>query len=123
MRVSALLLVLILTSGFYTCSRAQHDAVATVIPSASTREPAPATTPSTAQTKIDFATQVRPLLESRCTPCHFAGGTMYQRLPFDRPETLHALGTKLFTRIKDEKEQRLLRDFLSQLAEQDHALP
>ena len=48
---------------------------------------------------------------------------MYQRLPFDRPETIKALGTKLFTRIKDENEQRLLREFISQLSEHDHALP
>jgi len=64
--------------------------------------------------KVDFATQVRPILESRCTPCHFAGGKMYERLPFDRPETIKTLGTKLFTRIKDENEQRLIREFLSQ---------
>ena len=44
---------------------------------------------------------------------------MYARLPFDRPETITKLGTKLFTRIKDEKEQQLIRDFLTQQAEQN----
>ncbi len=39
---------------------------------------------------------------------------MYQRLPFDRPETTKTLGTKLFTRIKDENERRLIREFLEQ---------
>ena len=39
---------------------------------------------------------------------------MYQRLPFDRAQTITTLGTKLFTRIKDEKEQRLIREFLEQ---------
>jgi len=39
---------------------------------------------------------------------------MYERLPFDRPETIKKLGTKLFTRLKDEKEQRLIQEFLSQ---------
>jgi hypothetical protein len=39
---------------------------------------------------------------------------MYERLPFDRPETIKQLGTKLFTRIKDEHEQRLIREFLAQ---------
>jgi hypothetical protein len=63
---------------------------------------------------VDFTTQIRPILESRCTPCHFAGGKMYQRLPFDRPETIKTLGTKLFSRLKDENEQRLISDFLSQ---------
>ena len=39
---------------------------------------------------------------------------MYEKLPFDRPETIRALGTKLFTRIKDEKDQATIRAFLEQ---------
>jgi len=39
---------------------------------------------------------------------------MYARLPFDRPETIKSLGTKLFTRIKGEKEQQLIKEFLAQ---------
>jgi len=64
--------------------------------------------------KVDFATQIRPILEARCQPCHFNGGKVYQRMPFDRPETIRTLGTKLFTRIKDENERRLIREFLEQ---------
>ncbi|MGZ7080953.1 MAG: hypothetical protein ACXVJT_16180 [Thermoanaerobaculia bacterium] len=60
-----------------------------------------------------YATTVRPILERRCQPCHFPGGKMYERLPFDRPETIVKLGTKLFTRIKDEKERDVIRKFLS----------
>lgn len=60
-----------------------------------------------------FTTSVRPILERRCQPCHFPGGKMYQRLPFDRPETIVKLGTKLFTRIKDEKDRDVIRKFLS----------
>src|ERR1700682_3288025 len=55
--------------------------------------------------KVDFTTQIRPILEARCQPCHFSGGKVYQRMPFDRPETIKTLGTKLFTRIKDDKDQ------------------
>lgn len=61
----------------------------------------------------DFARDVRPILEQRCVPCHFAGGKMYARLPFDRPETIRKLGTKLFTRIHDEKERERIRRFLA----------
>lgn len=64
--------------------------------------------------KVDFPKQIKPILEARCQPCHFSGGKVYQRLPFDRPETIKTLGTKLFTRIKDENERRLIRDFLAQ---------
>lgn len=119
MRVRTLILVLALIFGLYTLGRAKLDAAAPVAAVVSTHTSASAVSPTT--TKIDFATQVRPILETRCTPCHFAGGKMYQRLPFDRAETIYALGNKLFTRIKDENEQRLLREFLAQQSEHDQA--
>jgi len=62
----------------------------------------------------DFAHDVRPILEKRCQPCHFEGGKMYERLPFARAETIQRLGTKLFTRIKAEDEQAVIRRFLAQ---------
>ena len=62
---------------------------------------------------VDFQTQIRPILEQRCQPCHFAGGKMYEHLPFDRPATIVKLGTKLFTRIRDEKQRELIRQFLA----------
>jgi hypothetical protein len=37
---------------------------------------------------------------------------MYERLPFDRSETVRDLGLKLLTRIKAEDEQRVIRAFL-----------
>jgi hypothetical protein len=61
-----------------------------------------------------FASDVRPILESSCQPCHFQGGKMYEKLPFDKSETITKLGTKMFTRIKDEDQQRVIREFLSQ---------
>jgi hypothetical protein len=63
---------------------------------------------------VDFDTQLKPIFESKCMPCHFSGGKMYDRLPFDKPATIRKLGTRLFTRIKDENERRLIEDFLSQ---------
>jgi hypothetical protein len=61
-----------------------------------------------------FASDIRPILKSCCQPCHFQGGKMYEKLPFDKPETITKLGTKLFTRIKDEEQQRVIREFLSE---------
>ena len=114
MRVNILILAFVLACGSSLCSCATPNIAAPTVSAVGSHEPA--TTPSsmTPPPKVDFNTQIRPILESRCTPCHFAGGKMYQRLPFDRPETIKALGTKLFSRIKDEKEQRLIREFLSQ---------
>ena len=76
---------------------------------------APAAVPSTVSShRVSFSTEIRPIFETRCQPCHFAGGQMYERLPFDRAETIVGLGEKLFTRIKDEGEQRRIREFLAQ---------
>jgi hypothetical protein len=64
--------------------------------------------------RTTFASEIRPILQSRCQPCHFQGGQMYEKLPFDKPETITKLGTKLFTRIKNEDERRVIREFLSE---------
>jgi hypothetical protein len=64
--------------------------------------------------RVDFDTQLKPIFKSKCMPCHFNGGQMYERLPFDKPDTIRKLGTRLFTRIKDENERRLIEDFLNQ---------
>src|SRR5258706_3990745 len=64
--------------------------------------------------KPDFETEIKPIFQARCQPCHFQGGQVYDKMPFDRPETITRLGAKLFTRIKDEKGQHLIREFLSQ---------
>jgi hypothetical protein len=69
---------------------------------------------STTKARVDFDTQLKPIFKSKCMPCHFSGGQMYERLPFDKPETIKKLGTRLFTRIKDENDRRLIEDFLTQ---------
>jgi hypothetical protein len=71
-------------------------------------------TPAGVSPRVDFPTQIKPILEAKCQPCHFNGGKVYAQMPFDRPETIKTLGTKLFTRIKDENERQLIRDFLAQ---------
>ena len=64
--------------------------------------------------RVDFDTQIQPIFKSKCMPCHFSGGQMYDRLPFDKPETIRKLGTRLFTRIKEKDERQLIDDFLTQ---------
>jgi hypothetical protein len=78
----------------------------------SSEKPAPVSATTTA--RVDFPTQIKPILEAKCQPCHFSGGKVYAKMPFDRPETIKTMGTKLFTRIKDENERQLIRDFLAQ---------
>jgi hypothetical protein len=61
-----------------------------------------------------FHASVEPILEKRCMPCHFAGGKMYGKLPFDRPGTVVSLGERMFTRIKNENQRAIIRKFLAE---------
>jgi len=83
-------------------------------PARKTEKVAPVTVSTTEKARVDFETQLKPIFKSKCMPCHFNGGQMYDRLPFDKPETIRKLGTKLFTRIKEENDRRLIEDFLAQ---------
>ena len=87
-----------------------------VVRPARTTNAAPVTPATTSEPKarVDFDTQLKPIFQSKCMPCHFSGGKMYDRLPFDKPETIKKLGARLFTRIKDEHDRKLIEDFLAQ---------
>lgn len=76
--------------------------------------PTPVATSSMPKARVDFDTQIQPIFKSKCMPCHFSGGQMYDRLPFDKPETIRKLGTRLFTRIKEKDDRQLIEDFLAQ---------
>src|SRR6266498_3096252 len=108
MRAGMLMLVLFLAFGFETCHRSKLVSSITGTQKFATLSIASTTA------KPDFATEIKPIFQARCQPCHFQGGKVYDKLPFDKPETITKLGTKLFTRIKDEKERQLIRDFLGQ---------
>lgn len=89
----------------YTCSRKEHTA------SISQDSPAD-TTVSTAQFVVDFNADIKPFLERRCSPCHFPGGKMYARMPFDDPKTIKDHRDGILRRIKDEEELKKLKAFL-----------
>jgi hypothetical protein len=72
--------------------------------------------PADSQQVDYFTSKILPIV-SKCQPCHFKGGKVYAQLPFDDPKTIRHLGTKLFTRIRDEKEQAAIRAFLAQNVE------
>jgi hypothetical protein len=122
MRAGALILVLALASTSNMCGLVKPTAASHAVGRSNlqtsfnltSRSPDVENSTNGTSAKVDFTTQVRPILQSRCQPCHFSGGVMYQRLPFDRPETIRTLGEKLFTRIKDENDRRIIREFLSQ---------
>ena len=47
-----------------------------------------------------FQSSVRPVLSTRCAPCHEPGGKMYARLPFDDPKVVSANATAMLRRLK-----------------------
>jgi hypothetical protein len=122
------------TSLWLTLAILIHGGCVPVRPAPAARPPAAATPPAGASaapgeapmegaTKADaaggvdpkreeFESQVRPILERRCSPCHFPGGKMYGRLPFDQPGTIRVLGTALFSRIHDPEERAAISAFL-----------
>jgi hypothetical protein len=113
MRLGLLVFVLVSIVTCYACARMNAGPRMTSTPAASSSKTfGPASTTATA--RVDFPTQIKPMLEAKCQPCHFSGGKVYAKMPFDRPETIKTMGTKLFTRIKDENERQLIRDFLAQ---------
>jgi hypothetical protein len=65
---------------------------------------------------IHFTQQIQPILVKRCSPCHFTGGKMYEKMPFDKAETIlrPEFKTGLLKRIKDEKENELIKQFMEQ---------
>lgn len=69
---------------------------------------------ASATSRLDYHADVQPIFERRCQPCHFPGGKMYAMLPFDDGRTIVKLDTKLFTRIKEERDRAVIRAFLAQ---------
>jgi hypothetical protein len=65
-----------------------------------------------AQNRLRYSDKT--VFQSKCMPCHFSGGQMYDRLPFDKAATIKKLGTRLFTRIKETNDRKLIEDFLAQ---------
>lgn len=62
--------------------------------------------------KIDFEKQVKPIFVKNCSPCHFPGGKMYGRLPFDKDATILNHHEAILKRIKNEEENSLLKKYV-----------
>src|SRR5678815_5292131 len=62
---------------------------------------------------IDFNTRVKPIFVNHCSPCHFTGGKMYERLPFDKDTTIINHEAGILRRIKGE-ENLIIKTFIDQ---------
>jgi hypothetical protein len=59
-----------------------------------------------------FRSRVQPILERRCNSCHFPGGQMYDRLPFDRAAVVRSKSEMLLRRLKVAEEHRVVEEWL-----------
>lgn len=62
---------------------------------------------------IDFHLEVQPIFKKHCSPCHFPGGKMYAKMPFDEATTITSHSAGILRRIKDSVEIATIRNFLA----------
>ncbi len=92
-----------------TCTQTgdHRETSATEQPSASKRD-------TTVTAVLNFDSEIKPIFLAHCQPCHFAGGKMYERMPFDQAQTIRDHSEGIFRRIKDPKEVEKLKAFLKE---------
>ncbi len=59
-----------------------------------------------------FKTVIQPILQKNCSPCHFPGGKMYAKMPFDKAETIINHEAGALKRFSDKNEKELVRQFI-----------
>ena len=81
----------------------------------STKKPSGKSTQKTIalEDTIHFTSQIQPILVKNCSPCHFTGGKMYERMPFDKDTTIINHEAAILKRIKGE-ENPLIKSFIEQ---------
>ncbi len=64
---------------------------------------------------IHFKKTIQPILQKNCSPCHFPGGKMYAKMPFDNGETIIGHEEGALKRFNDNKvDQKLIRQFIEE---------
>jgi len=63
---------------------------------------------------VNFRTDVLPILHTKCSPCHFEGGKMYEKMPFDSEVTILNHQAGILKRLNNEPVGALIRQFTEQ---------
>jgi len=63
---------------------------------------------------LTFERDVLPVFQAHCNPCHFPGGKMYDKLPFDKAATILDHSEGILKRISDEEESKKIRQFVEE---------
>ena len=58
---------------------------------------------------VTFTADIAPLLAGKCQPCHFKGGKVFEKLPFDQYRTVVKIASRLNTRLKGADAQLVAR--------------
>lgn len=62
-----------------------------------------------------FAQNIEPILIKNCSPCHFPGGKVYAKMPFDAALTIVLLKKeRVLMRIKDEEQKKMVQKYIEQ---------
>ena len=69
---------------------------------------------STPASSLNFDIDIKPIFQKHCNPCHFPGGKLYDRLPFDRASTIIKNEKGILRRIKDTAEVKMIRQFVEE---------
>ena len=101
--MKAVLIIIILGTGLFSCLSidAKHGSES---PSKS----------KTISDTVNFKTDVVPILNTKCSPCHFEGGKMYEKMPFDSDVTILNHQAGILRRLKNEPVGALIRQFIEQ---------
>jgi hypothetical protein len=65
---------------------------------------------------LSFTKQIQPIFIKNCSPCHFPGGKLYTKLPFDDPHTILSHESGIMKRIKNPEEISTIKEFIRQNA-------
>lgn len=63
---------------------------------------------------VNFETQVLPILQHNCSPCHFPGGKLHDKLPFDKGITIVNNEQGIAKRLKKIEELNIIRQYVAQ---------
>lgn len=60
-----------------------------------------------------FVQNIEPILIQNCSPCHFPGGKVFSKMPFNVPLTIVGLKKdRVLMRIKNEGQKELVRKYI-----------
>ena len=102
------LIVMIFSTGLYCCvSNAAK-------PGAGAHNAASAMTDT-----VNYKKDLLPVLQKKCSPCHFAGGKMYEKMPFDNSLTILNHEAGILKRFKDQPEAAMIKQFIQQQSKEN----